>query len=438
MTTRKQRRGRRRTRRGMGGGATFSVVFNGTPITPRMSMAATELAPTITWDAPPPEEYRTFVCFDPDAAAKSWIHWLVLNCTGSGPSSGEELVEWAPPTPPSGSHRYIFVLFEHAYPIHMTSPERGYFNIGEFVSKWGLNQIAVTQTIVSALSTNEKKKIGCTIVTAYFNVGSKRNIDIYMEWGAVLLKMEAPIVIFTTPDYYERFVNMRGNLPIIIRQIQFDDIYMWKTYKDKWQEHYQIDQEMRYHSPELYALWANKCIWLNDVATENPFSTDFFVWCDFGLFRCAIKALKYIPSFPSLTERIPKEKILFSIVYKFEPDDFIVKNEIPGDFTLKGSDYKDRIVAGVWGGDQVACRRWKDAYETMLNKYFKVGLFAGKDLCVMASTIIENPSLAELVEPTLQYDPHGDVWFFLQDLLSNPNVVKKVYELPYPIVKSEN
>ena len=276
----------------------------------------------------------------------------------------------------------------------------------------------------------KKKKDRCTIVTAYFNIVSKRGIDIYMEWGALLLKMEAPIVIFTTPNYYERFVNMRGNLPISIRQIQFDDIYMWKTYKDKWQEHYKIDQEMRYHSPELYAIWANKGIWLNDVATENPFSTDFFMWCDFGLFRNATTALKMIPSFPSLVERFPKDKILFSIVYKFQPEDFIVKNEIPGDFTLDGNDYKDRIAANVWGGDKVACKRWKDSYEIMLNKYFKAGLFAGKDLGVMASTLIENPSLGELVESTLQHDSHGDIWFFLQDLLSNPDVVKKVYELP--------
>ena len=47
------------------------------------------------------------IMFDPDAPTnqkgKSWIHWIV-------DSEGNEYLPYYPPTPPSGTHRYIFRL----------------------------------------------------------------------------------------------------------------------------------------------------------------------------------------------------------------------------------------------------------------------------------------------------------------------------------------
>jgi hypothetical protein len=396
-----------------------------------MKQQSMEHAPTIQWTAPPTDEYRTLICFDPDSTAKSWVHWLSVNCTGGDATSGDEILTWTPPSPPSGVHRYIFTLYAHQYPIDINdSMERGYFDVAAFINKWGLKQIGFAQTTVSSQEQQgaAKKKDQCTLVTAYFNVSSRRDTSVYMEWAENLLKLEAPIVMFTTPDYYEKFIKIRGNLPIKIHTVDFNDMYMWKTYRDKWNEHYLIDPEAHCHSSELFAIWANKSVWLKDVANENPFSTDYFMWCDFGAFRDSSLMHNFIKTFPSCTQRFNEGKILFSIVYKFQPDDFVVKNDIPGNFTLNNGDYKDRITGGLWGGDKLACNRWNTAYEDMLQKYFNAGLFAGKEQSVMMSTMLDDLSLVELVEPPEEYKDTADRrWFFLQYFLSRPEVIRRVY-----------
>lgn len=94
--------------------------------------------PIIKW---PTEQGRlyTLICADPDAVAKSWLHWLVINCDNQGPESGTELVKWSPPAPNSGTHRYFFCLFSHTYPISPEAPkELGYFDVSAFAAANGL------------------------------------------------------------------------------------------------------------------------------------------------------------------------------------------------------------------------------------------------------------------------------------------------------------
>lgn len=56
----------------------------------------------------------TIICWDPDIqVGKSFLHWLVVNCTGDQ-DSGKALSSWMAPSPPPGSgvHRYIIGLFK--------------------------------------------------------------------------------------------------------------------------------------------------------------------------------------------------------------------------------------------------------------------------------------------------------------------------------------
>lgn len=114
--------------------------------------AAVQDAPTVRWAIPPVNEYRTLLCFDPDAPAKSWLHWLVVNATGPDPASGRTYMEWTPPAPPEGAHRYYFVLSRHAYPIpeDAVPDQRGYFNVAEFVKRYALEPIAASFLRVAA------------------------------------------------------------------------------------------------------------------------------------------------------------------------------------------------------------------------------------------------------------------------------------------------
>lgn len=118
----------------------------------RLSLAAARAEPTVTWSAPPPDAYVTLVCHDPDATAKSWLHWLVVNCTGTDPNSGDTRVEWAPPTPPPGTgvHHYILQTYTHTYKIPPFTLERGYFNPAEFAKTNRLSPLSQTSFTCAA------------------------------------------------------------------------------------------------------------------------------------------------------------------------------------------------------------------------------------------------------------------------------------------------
>lgn len=86
----------------------------------------------------------TLLMSDPDATSKSWLHWLVVNIPGSEPEikEGDEVISYAPPSPPSGIHRYIFSLYEQPASILVSAPnERGNFNVDAFERKYNLKKI---------------------------------------------------------------------------------------------------------------------------------------------------------------------------------------------------------------------------------------------------------------------------------------------------------
>jgi phosphatidylethanolamine-binding protein (PEBP) family uncharacterized protein len=114
-------------------------------------LASTKEAPLLVWKAPLAETYITLIVFDPDAKAKAWLHWLVVNCKGVDPSTGTEIVSWEPPAPPSGTHTYSIALYTHVYPITIKTPDqRGYFNVDEFMKTHALEKQTVRTFRVKA------------------------------------------------------------------------------------------------------------------------------------------------------------------------------------------------------------------------------------------------------------------------------------------------
>jgi phosphatidylethanolamine-binding protein (PEBP) family uncharacterized protein len=118
----------------------FDTLINGS----LMTKEETQRRPTIEWTKPPgPGDFYTYICFDPDATIPSWIHLLVVNCTLADPNYGTEAFEWTPPAPAKGTHRYIFGLFSHQYPVDTSAiRERGGFDVVAFVKENGMTPVA--------------------------------------------------------------------------------------------------------------------------------------------------------------------------------------------------------------------------------------------------------------------------------------------------------
>lgn len=164
-STRSRRASRRRSRRGQrGGGPTLLSASNAPPPSSAKTLLSVVFTEKVIADEDGPLVKRedvqhepsvswketgagplTFVCWDPDAVAKSWLHWLVVNATGSDPSSGEEILPWTPPAPPPGPepHRYIFAVLQQSGKIPVSAPAgRGNFNPAIFAEKHGLRALA--------------------------------------------------------------------------------------------------------------------------------------------------------------------------------------------------------------------------------------------------------------------------------------------------------
>ena len=246
-----------------------------------------------------------------------------------------------------------------------------------------------------------------TVVTAFYPIKSKFPLPVYLQWASTFMKLDAPIVLFTDPQFVSVFQAMRGDRPLHIVVAPFESCHMWKTYAALWTQHHSLDHEANIHSPQLYAVWANKAEWVKTAIEKNTFGTPYFFWCDIGAFR---DPQWTAPQFPQ-SKHFPSASVLFCSVDRCVPGDYIRHPDgIIGDFK-----HANRIVGGLWGGSIVACIRWAAAFESQLTKYFAAGRFAGKDQSVMLSALLEDPSLGVVVKPTLAVNP----WFFLQYLLSD-------------------
>jgi phosphatidylethanolamine-binding protein (PEBP) family uncharacterized protein len=124
--------------------------------TPLFTKEETRQQPAVSWVRNRPADLYTLVCVDPDAPGPNapWLHWLVANCAGEGVASGEVVVPWAPPTPPSGTHRYIFKLYRQAGagPVDMSDVvrERPAFPLEGLVAEKGLVQVDSKEYRVAA------------------------------------------------------------------------------------------------------------------------------------------------------------------------------------------------------------------------------------------------------------------------------------------------
>ena len=96
-------------------------------------------------------DFSTLLIWDPDAPAKSWIHWFVVNIPGTAIQSGQELLNYEPPNPPSGIHRYFVTLYTQPGRINVSAPEyRGNFDVSAFEQTYGLTKFGEKMVKVSA------------------------------------------------------------------------------------------------------------------------------------------------------------------------------------------------------------------------------------------------------------------------------------------------
>jgi len=257
----------------------------------------------------------------------------------------------------------------------------------------------------------------CTLVTAYYEIKSKFNREQYMSWARTYLSLKSPIILFTEEHMVSTIKELRGDKPIHIIILPFHELDTWKLYKDKWIAHHDMDPENVIHSPELYAVWAQKAFFVERAISINPFTTEFFFWCDIGAFRNPNIDPLILSTFPS-TRYMEPNRMLFQSLVDVKSSDKVKKSDGIYGEVISNEWNEIRIVGGLWGGGMNACLQWKKVFLNTLERYFDANRFAGKDQQVMFSTILENLDIVKVVRFT---NYSIDMWFFLEYLLSERN-----------------
>ena len=274
---------------------------------------------------------------------------------------------------------------------------------------------------VSNLSRNDlfDPSCGCssreTLISAYYGLGSfsKHSARDFQAWNSRFLKLPDNMVIFsdriTIGGLRNQRLHSRGCTVLVDDRLP--DTHLGININ--WYEQYELDPEKEYHSKELYVIWGQKSIWLEQVSRFNPFGSTHFFWTDMGQFRDGT----FLRNFKRPNERwvqnvefIPDCTMALLAIGKFSV------HELSSKGTVVLSSGKIRLGGGNFGGDACAVEKWRHLYLEMLQKYIQAGAFAGKDQPVYSSICLQNRDACFIVfGPAVQ--EADDVWFAMQPVL---------------------
>ena len=131
--------------------STYSVAYKGKNINGSERPRANTLTKPNVRYSRPSQDFSTLLIWDPDAPAKSWVHWLIVNIPGSQISQGQEILRYEPPTPPSGIHRYFVTLYTQPGKLTVSPPsQRGNFNVENFQTQYNLKKFGEKMVQVRA------------------------------------------------------------------------------------------------------------------------------------------------------------------------------------------------------------------------------------------------------------------------------------------------
>ena len=234
-----------------------------------------------------------------------------------------------------------------------------------------------------------------TIVTAYFDIPSKRPSSAYLPWIKRMMSLRDNMVIFTTPDQVEDLRRLRRNRPTRFVTMQLNETRLVRQYgMEFWQnQNSLLDQgvERYLHSKELYIVWNSKGHFLEQAMDLHPFpKSRFYAWVDMGYLRDELledrRMIRYLP--PDLTT----QQALFLDVRELI--------------------HQDYLGGGFIGGYEPGLRTWINEYYDLLDA--NQDRFIGKDQPWMFQTCTRHPGLCLWVEAKYTY---GDAWFYMAPYL---------------------
>jgi phosphatidylethanolamine-binding protein (PEBP) family uncharacterized protein len=149
----KNKRKHRRTRRG-GQAPNIIVRYGQTQLAGQeLTKQETQIQPSVEF-SPISRRLYTLIMWDPDVPQQiqpGFVHWIVTNIQSSKNITLNVLLPYKGPSPPSGTHRYYFSLFEQTSgPLSILAPPNTKFSIIQFTKDNNLKEVAKVFMRVSA------------------------------------------------------------------------------------------------------------------------------------------------------------------------------------------------------------------------------------------------------------------------------------------------
>jgi len=256
-----------------------------------------------------------------------------------------------------------------------------------------------------------------TIITAYYKLRSKHSHEEFLDWMVQLLQTTDLLVIYTeewlvpTLKTISNGSRSEANTKYVL--VNISDTMVAKRYSlEAWKNQQSLDKEIESHkSLETYWVWNEKAEMVRQVASENPFRTEFFFWADIGYLRTA--GHKHRGKNWIRRTTFPRECITMLVVDAFLGDETAVDQD-----GLSQTDFanpKWRLAGGIWGGGLSEVLDWHSAYYSTMDRYVREGRFAGNDQAVMATTCVEHPSLCCMISAPPDF---WNSWFWLDPWLA--------------------
>lgn len=245
-----------------------------------------------------------------------------------------------------------------------------------------------------------------TLVSAFYIFKSKFSVDKYKGWIKNFMKLKSNKVIFTNKETISHIQGFGHSQNTRFIMLEIPD-FLTSKYDEEWKKHLEMDHE-KYHTINLYKIWAEKTEFLHKAINLNCYSTDYFVWCDIGCFRNPKRINEFI-NWPKSNQI--HNKVIFLEIKPFSNSE--TQNIQNVDIRFKRA---DRIGGGIIAGHKTKLLEWHAKYFDMLQQFFNKGVFAGKDQSVYAFVILQNPELVEIIKAPKDYK--HDIWFYLEDYLN--------------------
>jgi len=124
-----------------------------------------------------------------------------------------------------------------------------------------------------------------TIVSAFVSNINERYTDTltrYYKFGKLLLKSNAPKIIFLDEPMYDLIGDEYDKTNTVIIKIQKQDVYLY-NYIDRLTRFNVNSTDHTKDTVEFMFTICNKTEWVKEAILLNYFKTDNFIWVDFGI-----------------------------------------------------------------------------------------------------------------------------------------------------------